>query len=75
MSNLVFKGEVPTEHGEEDDATAPNIDLDADVKFACDHLGGSVARTATSSLEQLIRAVEVGETEVNDLDVVGLIKQ
>ena len=39
----VFKGKEAAEHGVEDDAAGPNIDVGALISFACDHFGCGVA--------------------------------
>lgn len=44
---LVFKGEISTDHGEKNDAAAPQISPETKVSFTFDHLRRSITRTST----------------------------
>ncbi len=64
----ILKREVPAEHRVEDDSARPDIDVEALVSFAGDHLGSGIAGRATSSLEFFSGLVLVAESEVYDFD-------
>lgn len=63
---LVIEGEVATDEGEEDDASAPEVNHEGIVLLALDHFGGGIAGGPAGCLEVLVvvGVVLVGETEV-----------
>lgn len=65
---LVFEGKIAANGGEEDDAAGPEVDQEALVMVASNHLGGGVARTAAGGFELLAWAVGVTEAEVDDFE-------
>ena len=65
---LVLERQIAADHGVQDDSAGPNVGTESEVPLALDHLGRSVARTAASSLEALAMLVQVGQTEVNELN-------
>ena len=64
-SVVVLEGEVATDHGEEDDAAAPDVDFEPVILFAGDHFGGGVAGGPAGSLEHLVLLVGVAEPEIH----------
>lgn len=72
---LVLKGEKASEHREEDDAAGPDVDLRAEVPLTFNHFGRRVARTAARCLELHALFVRVGETEVDQLQVLLVVEQ
>lgn len=71
----VLEGQITTQHGINDDSARPNIDVHAFVFFTCDHLRGSVAGRSTSSFQFFAGLVLVGQSEVNNLNVLVGIEQ
>lgn len=71
----VFEGQLAADHGEEDDAAGPDVDVYAVVGLAGDHLGRGLAGTAAGRLEHLALLLGVRQPEVHDLDVVGVVQQ
>ena len=55
VGGVIVEREVASEHGVEDDTTAPDVDCTADVEaFADDELWGGIARAATTSLHEIV---------------------
>jgi hypothetical protein len=71
----VFKGQVSTDECEHDDSTTPDIHIGAQVPLARNHLRSSIAGTSTCSLQSLSGLISIGQTKVNYLDVLVLVKQ
>lgn len=71
----ILEWEVAASHGIENDTCAPYIRIEPMVPLPGDHLRRRVAWTATGCLEHFTFLVHVGQTEVDDLDVVLVVKQ
>jgi len=72
VGRIVVKGEIASEHGVEDNPTAPDVNGTADIEaFANHELWGGVAGASAASLHEIVRAVleTVGEAKVSDYDV------
>lgn len=72
---LVLERQIAADHGVQDDSAGPNVGAESEVPLALDHLGRGVARTAAGGLEALAMLVEVGQTEINELDRVVVVQQ
>lgn len=71
----IFEGKIAAEHGIESNATAPDVNFDAIVAFARNHLGRCVARTAAGGLEKFAGLVRVRQTEIDDLEILVLVQK
>ena len=69
----VFEREVTASHGIEDDTTTPNVRIETVVLFASDHFRSCVAWTSTGSFQSLPFLVHVGQTKVNNFDIILVI--
>ena len=67
--------QVPAHHGEEDHAAAPDVDVEALVALAGDHLRGGVAGRPASRFQGFARLVRVAQAKVDELDALVLVKQ
>lgn len=71
----VFEGEIAADHREENDTTAPNVNVRAEVALPCNHLWRSVARGATGCFQSFSRFVGIGEAEIDYLDVLSMVEK
>lgn len=69
----IFKREIATSHGVENNSARPDVTCKAVVFFTCNHLWSCVAGTATSGLQSLVRCICITQTEVNNFNVVLLV--
>ena len=72
---LVLERQVSADHGIENDAGAPDICTESVVTLSANHLRGSVAGAAACRLQLLTLFVEIAETEIDELDVVVVVKE
>ena len=76
VSIWVLKGKIANRHRIQNDSKTPYVSVETDVSFSCNHLGGSIARAATSSLECVCGIfVCVAEAKVYDFNVHVFIEQ
>jgi hypothetical protein len=70
MRIRIAEGQVATEHGEEDDSTAPQVHLQRIITLPClHHLWRSVTRRTAESAQLIPVLVESAESEVDDLNL------
>lgn len=71
----VLEGEETADKSKHNDTTAPNVHVCAKILLPRNHFWSSVARAATSCLQQLPMTVGVAQAEVDYFDVLIMIKQ
>lgn len=71
----VFEGQVAADHGEEDDAAGPDVDVDAVLGLAGHHFRRGLAGTAAGCLQHLALFLGVRQAEVHYFDVVSVVQE
>lgn len=72
---VIVEGQTTAYHGIQNDATTPNVNLSTPVTHATDDLWGGVVRRPAGCFECQTVAHNVCETEVDQSDVVLIVKQ
>ena len=66
---LIVEGDLPTDEDVEDDSETPDVDFGTGVETSVEEFGGGEVERTAEGGKLGVRGEEVGETEVDDLDV------
>lgn len=75
LRTLVLEGKKSTYHRIKYNTTAPDISKKRIISLLNQHFRRSIARTTTGSKQFLCLLIEITQSEVNELDIILVIKQ
>ena len=71
---IIIEWETATDHRVEDDAARPDVDFSATIAQPADDLGCGIVGRSASRLQRKGVAHNVGQTEVNQSNVVVIVE-
>lgn len=72
---LVLKGQLPANHGEQNDSAAPNVGIQPQIALSLNHFWRRIAWAATSCLESFSCFVQISQPKVHEFYVVVVVQQ